>query len=36
LRQDKAENLADRLSKEFPGADIGVFRVLCQLGNGAA
>ena len=36
LRQDKAENLADRLSKDFPGADIGVFRVLCQLGNGAA
>ena len=36
LRQDKAENIADRLSKEFPGADIGVFRVLCQLGNGAA
>jgi len=36
LRQHKAENLADRLSKDFPGADIGVFRVLCQLGNGAA
>jgi hypothetical protein len=36
LRQDKAENLAERLSKEFSGADIGVFRVLCQLGNGAA
>ena len=36
LRQDKAENLAERLSKDFRGADIGVFRVLCQLGNGAA
>ena len=36
LRQDKAENLAERLSRDFRGADIGVFRVLCQLGNGAA
>jgi hypothetical protein len=36
LRQDKAESLAERLSKDFAGADIGVFRVLCQLGNGAA
>jgi hypothetical protein len=36
LRQADAERLGERLSKEFPGADIGVFRVLCQLGNGAA
>jgi hypothetical protein len=36
LRQDRAEDLAERLSKDFRGADIGVFRVLCQLGNGAA
>lgn len=36
LRQGDAENLAERLSKDFAGADIGVFRVLCQLGNGAA
>ena len=36
LRQGDAENVAERLSKNFAGADIGVFRVLCQLGNGAA
>jgi len=36
LRQDDAEKLGERLSKEFAGADVGVFRVLCQLGNGAA
>jgi hypothetical protein len=36
LRQGNAENLAERLSKDLAGADIGVFRVLCQLGNGAA
>ena len=36
LRQGNAEKLAERLSKDLAGADIGVFRVLCQLGNGAA
>ena len=36
LRQGDAEKLGQRLSMEFPGADVGVFRVLCQLGNGAA
>jgi hypothetical protein len=36
LRQPNAEALAARLSKQFSGADVGVFRVLCQLGNGAA
>ncbi len=36
LRQAEAEELAGRLSKELPGADIGLFRVLCSLGNGAA
>jgi hypothetical protein len=36
LRQANAEMLAARLSKQFSGADIGVFQVLCQLGNGAA
>lgn len=36
LHQDSAEKLAERLSKDFVGADVGVFRVLCQLGNGAA
>jgi hypothetical protein len=36
LHQESAEKLSERLSKDFAGADIGVFRVLCQLGNGAA
>jgi hypothetical protein len=34
LRQRDAELVGARLSKSFPGADIGVFRVLCQLGRG--
>ena len=36
LRQGDAEKLGERLSKDFPDADVDVFRVLCQLGNGAA
>ena len=36
LRQAEAEKLGERLAAEFKDADIGVFRVLCQLGNGAA
>lgn len=36
LRQDNAEKLGARLSRQFSGAEVGVFRVLCQLGNGAA
>lgn len=36
LRQGDAEKVAERLSKEFTDADIGAFRVLCHLGNGAA
>lgn len=36
LRQSNAEKLAERLPKEFSGAETGVFRVLCHLGNGAA
>ena len=35
LRQSDAEKLGARLAKDFAGADVGVFRVLCQLGNGA-
>ena len=35
LRQDEAEKLGGRLTKQFPGADVGVWRVLCHLGNGA-
>ena len=36
LRQGEAETLGERLSTRFTQADVGVFRVLCQLGNGAA
>jgi len=34
LRQDAAEKLGQRLAQEFAGAEVGVFRVLCQLGRG--
>jgi hypothetical protein len=34
LRQREAELLGEELSREFPAADVGVFRVLCQLGRG--
>jgi len=34
LRQSDAETLGGRLSRQFPAAEIGVFRVLCQLGRG--
>jgi hypothetical protein len=33
LRQSDAETLAARLAMEFAGADVGAFRVLCQLGR---
>ncbi len=36
LRQSEAEKLGERFYKGFIGADVGVFRVLCQLGNGGA
>jgi hypothetical protein len=36
LRQSDAEKLGERLAKQFTGAEVGVFRVLCQAGNGAA
>jgi hypothetical protein len=36
LHQADAEKLGARLAKQFTTADVGVFRVLCQLGNGAA
>ena len=36
LRQKNAEALGERLSKDFSGAEVGVFRVLCQLGNEGA
>jgi hypothetical protein len=34
LRQETAEKLGETLTRQFPAADIGVFRVLCQLGRG--
>ncbi len=34
LRQADAEALGAQLAKEFPAAEVGVFRVLCQLGQG--
>jgi hypothetical protein len=32
LRQSDAEKLCEHLAKQFSGAEVGVFRVLCQLG----
>jgi hypothetical protein len=34
LRQRAAESLGEQLAREFPATDVGVFRVLCQLGRG--
>lgn len=34
LRQADAEKTGARLSQEFAAAEVGVFRVLCQLGQG--
>jgi len=34
LLQSDAERLGDALTGQFPTADVGVFRVLCQLGHG--
>jgi hypothetical protein len=36
LRQADAEALGARLAKEFPAGEVGVFRVLCQIGHGVA
>ncbi len=33
LRQADAEKLGERLGERFPGTEVGVFRVLCQLGR---
>jgi hypothetical protein len=35
LRQPDAEKLGENFSKQFSEAEVGVFRVLCHLGNGA-
>jgi hypothetical protein len=34
LRQADAETIGADLGKKFPGTEVGVFRVLCQLGRG--
>jgi hypothetical protein len=34
LRQTEAEKIGERLARQFVGTDVGVFRVLCQLGRG--
>ncbi len=34
LRQADAEALGKRMMKEFPATEVGVFRVLCQIGRG--
>jgi hypothetical protein len=34
LRQADAEKIGAALAKTFPGTEVGVFRVLCQLGRG--
>jgi hypothetical protein len=36
LRQGDAEQLAERLSRELTGADVGLYRVLCSIGFDAA
>jgi hypothetical protein len=36
LHQADAEKLGARLAMQFANADVGVFHVICQLGNGAA
>jgi hypothetical protein len=34
LRKAEAETLADRLSKQFPAAETGIYAALCQRGGG--
>jgi hypothetical protein len=34
LREKPAEALGARMTKDFPQAEVGVYRVLCQLGHG--
>jgi hypothetical protein len=35
LRQADAEKLAERVSRDLPDADVGLYRVLCSIGNDA-
>jgi hypothetical protein len=34
LRKPEAETLADRLAKQFPDAEVGIYAVLCERGSG--
>jgi hypothetical protein len=34
LYQEAAETMGVQLAKQFPSADVGIFRVLCQIGRG--
>jgi hypothetical protein len=34
LREEKAKAVGAQLAEQFPSAEIGVFRVLCQIGRG--
>jgi hypothetical protein len=34
LYENDAQAVGAQLAKQFPGADIGIFRVLCQIGRG--
>jgi hypothetical protein len=34
LQQNDAETIGVELAQKFPGTEVGVFRVLCQLGRG--
>jgi hypothetical protein len=34
LYQKDAESVGSQLASQFPDADVGVFRVLCQIGRG--
>jgi hypothetical protein len=34
LYQEDAERIGTELAKQFPGADVGIFRALCDIGRG--
>jgi hypothetical protein len=36
LHQAQAEKIGEQLQQNFPNAEVGVFRVLCHLGDGNA
>jgi hypothetical protein len=36
LDQRKAEQIAERLKRQFPAADVGVFRVIAHMGDSRA